>query len=58
MCASQTASETFAPLGSIGAPREGHAATRLKDGAVLIVGGIDIGDAGAIPVTFGLVYEP
>ncbi len=52
------ASATFAMIGPIGAPREGHVATQLADGRVLIVGGIDIGDIGAVPVPFGLLYQP
>jgi hypothetical protein len=52
------ASGTFATIGSIGTPRQGHVATRLADGRALIVGGIDIGGIGAVPVPFGLVYQP
>ena len=52
------ASATFAPIGPIGIPRQEHVATRLADGRVLIVGGIDIGDIGAVPVPFGLLYQP
>jgi hypothetical protein len=52
------ASGTFATIGPIGTPRLEHVATRLADGRVLIVGGIDVGDIAAARVAFGVLYEP
>lgn len=52
------AAGAFAMIGSIGTPRQEHVATRLADGRVLIVGGIDVGDIGAVPVLFGVLYQP
>jgi hypothetical protein len=52
------ASATFAAIGPIGTPRQEHVATRLADGRVLIVGGIDIGEIGAVAIPFGLLYQP
>jgi hypothetical protein len=51
-------SGTFTTIGPIGTPRFSHVATRLADGRVLIVGGIDVGDIAAEPVLFGLLYQP
>ncbi|MFL5680344.1 MAG: kelch repeat-containing protein [Chloroflexota bacterium] len=48
----------YTALGSIGIPRDGHTATLLGDGRVLIVGGTDIGRDGAVPVTSALLYQP
>ena len=42
---------TFSPTGSMAAPRQQHAATRLADGRVLIVGGL----SGSPPATAGEV---
>jgi hypothetical protein len=52
------ASGTSAEIGPIGTGREGHLATRLDDGRVLIVGGIDVDGSGAVAVRFGLLYQP
>jgi hypothetical protein len=51
-------SGTFTTIGPIGTPRLSHVTTRLADGRVLIVGGIDVGDTAAVPVSFGLLYGP
>ena len=40
------------------AARQEHIATRLPDGRVLIVGGIDIGHPGAVPIATGVLYQP
>jgi Tol biopolymer transport system component len=50
--------ESFSAIGSIGTPRQEHIATRLPDGRVLIVGGIDIGREGGVPVATGVLYQP
>ena len=52
------AAGSFTAIGSLGTPREGHLAMRLPDGRVLIVGGIDIGHQGAVPIATGLLYQP
>jgi hypothetical protein len=49
---------SFAAVGSIGTPRQEHMATRLPDGRVLIVGGIDIGHDGGVPIATGILYRP
>jgi hypothetical protein len=49
---------SFAAIGSIGTPRQEHTATRLSDGRVLIVGGIDIGHEGGVPIATGVLYQP
>jgi Tol biopolymer transport system component len=49
---------TFADIGSIGTPREGHTATLLADGRVLIVGGADIGSQGSVGDTTAILYQP
>jgi hypothetical protein len=49
---------SFGAAGSIGTPRQEHIATRLPDGRVLIVGGIDIGHEGGVPIATGVVYQP
>ncbi len=48
----------FSPIGSMGTPRSGHTATRLDDGAVLIVGGSDIGREGGVGVDSAVLYRP
>jgi len=48
----------FSPIGSMGAPRSGHSATRLDDGRVLIVGGEDIGRDGGVGVDAAVLYQP
>ena len=35
-----------------------HTATLPDDGRVLIVGGIDIGHEGGVPIATGLLYQP
>ena len=52
------ATGTYTGVGSIGTPRDGHTATRLDDGRVLIVGGDEIGREGGIAVTSALLYQP
>jgi hypothetical protein len=52
------ATGSFDTVGSIGTPREDHIANRLADGRVVIVGGIDIGHQGGVPIPTGLVYQP
>jgi hypothetical protein len=46
---------TFSPTGSMTIARDGHTATRLKDGRVLIAGGNDLGDHG---VASAELYDP
>jgi Tol biopolymer transport system component len=48
----------FSPIGSMGTPRSGHTATRLDDGAVLVVGGSDIGREGGVAVDSAVLYRP
>ena len=45
-------------IGSMGWARNGHLATLLQDGRVLIVGGADIGRRGAVGVVAGVLYQP
>ena len=52
------AAETFTPIGSMGTPRNGHTATLLVDGRVLITGGSDIGYEGGVGVTTAVLYQP
>jgi Tol biopolymer transport system component len=52
------ATGNFSPTGSMGAPRDGHSATLLDDGRVLIAGGEDIGSNGGIPVPSAVLYQP
>jgi len=49
------AAGTFSPAGSMSTPREHHTATRLKDGRVLIVGGMDTVDHA---VASAELYDP
>ena len=51
-------SETFSPIGSMGTPRNGHTATLLLDGRVLIAGGSDLGYEGGEGVTSAVLYQP
>ena len=46
---------TFSPAGSMTTARDGHTATRLMDGRVLITGGNDLGDHG---VASAELYDP
>ena len=48
----------FSPIGSMGTPRQGHIATLLNDGRVLIAGGADIGNQGGVGVTSAVLYQP
>jgi len=48
----------FSSTGSMGAPRSGHTATRLDDGRVFIIGGIDIGRDGGVGIDSAVLYQP
>ena len=48
---------TFAPTGSMADPRAGHTATLLRDGRVLVVGGIDASD-GIDNLATAELYDP
>jgi hypothetical protein len=52
------ATSRFTPIGSMGQPRMGQAATLLKDGTVLIAGGEDIGNSGGVGLTSAVLYQP
>jgi WD40 repeat protein len=52
------AARTFTQIGSIGTPRMSHSAVELDDGRILIVGGADIGAAGAKGVGSAVLYTP
>jgi Tol biopolymer transport system component len=52
------AAGTFTPIGSMGSARDGHTATLLDDGRVLIAGGEDIGERGGVSVTSAVIYQP
>jgi hypothetical protein len=51
-------SRTFVTIGSMGSPRMEHMAILLPDGRVVIIGGSDIGDVGAVGVGSMVMYEP
>jgi hypothetical protein len=51
------ATGNFSPIGSMGTPREGHTATLLNDGRVLIAGGADIGNRGGVGVAPAVLYQ-
>ena len=48
----------FSSTGSMGAPRQGHSATLLTDGRVLIASGEDIGNSGGVGVAPAVLYQP
>jgi hypothetical protein len=48
----------FSSIGSMGTPRQGHTATLLDDGRVLIAGGSDIGNSGGVAVAPAVLYQP
>ncbi len=48
----------FSPVGSMGAPRDGHTATLLNNGRVLLASGDDIGDSGGVGVASAVLYQP
>jgi hypothetical protein len=52
------ATGNFSPIGSMGAARDGHTATLLNDGRVLIAGGEDIGNNGGFGVASAVLYQP
>jgi len=52
------ATGSYSPLGSMGATRNGHAATLLDDGRVLFVGGEDLGTGGGAGVPSAVLYQP
>jgi hypothetical protein len=52
------ATGNFSPIGSMGTPRNGHSATLLNDGRVLIAGGSDIGNSGGVAVDSAVLYQP
>jgi hypothetical protein len=52
------ATGNFSPSGSMGTPREGHTATLLNDGRVLIAGGEDIGRDGGVGVPSAVLFQP
>jgi hypothetical protein len=48
----------FSSIGSMGTPRQGHTATLLDDGRVLVAGGSDIGNSGGVAVAPAVLYQP
>ena len=51
-------SRTFRAIGTIGTPRMEAVSILLPDGRVVIIGGSDIGDVGAVGVRSMVIYTP